>query len=69
MVDVKPKVLIVMGVSGSGKSTVAHMLNDIINNGTDMNAEYIDGDDLHPLSNKDKMSKGLSLNDDDRLPW
>ncbi|WP_289053818.1 gluconokinase [Carboxylicivirga marina] len=56
-------IVIVMGVSGSGKSTVAVELASVFN------AAFIDGDDLHPEDNKQKMAKGQPLNDTDRMPW
>lgn len=52
-----------MGVSGSGKSTIGQMVADRYN------IEFIDADDYHPESNKQKMANGQPLNDDDRLPW
>jgi len=55
--------LVVMGVSGSGKSTVGAAL------GRELSMQFIDGDDLHPSANKDKMAAGHALNDDDRAPW
>jgi carbohydrate kinase (thermoresistant glucokinase family) len=55
--------LVVMGVSGCGKSSVGELLAQKIG------AVFIDGDDLHPASNKEKMSSGAPLNDDDRWPW
>jgi len=61
--NMSPRLLIVMGVSGSGKSTIARMLAETIE-GT-----YLDGDDYHPKKNIDKMSQGIPLNDDDRWPW
>ncbi|MEQ9304857.1 MAG: gluconokinase [Marinoscillum sp.] len=57
------KNIIVMGVSGSGKSTIGQMVADRYN------IEFIDADDYHPESNKQKMANGQPLNDDDRLPW
>ena len=56
-------ILIVMGVSGCGKSTIGQMLADHFNCG------FYDGDDFHPAENIAKMSQGIPLNDDDRLPW
>ncbi len=56
-------VLVVMGVSGSGKSTVAGLLAHQL--GWDLE----EGDDLHPASNVAKMSAGIPLSDDDRWPW
>ncbi|MGL4455239.1 MAG: gluconokinase [Plesiomonas sp.] len=55
--------IIVMGVSGCGKSSVGSALADALN------AKFIDGDDLHPKANILKMSAGNPLNDDDRAPW
>jgi len=55
--------LIVMGVSGSGKSTIGALL------GSALGLEFIDGDDLHPRANKEKMAAGHPLNDEDRAPW
>lgn len=58
-----PCALIVMGVSGSGKSTVAEALAERL----DWRCE--DGDKFHPASNIAKMSAGQPLTDDDRWPW
>lgn len=58
-----PGAIVVMGVSGSGKSTIAAALADRLG------VPYIDADDLHPASNLLKMRSGLPLDDDDRLPW
>lgn len=55
--------IVVMGVSGCGKSTVGQLLAD------QFGARFIDGDDLHPAANKAKMAAGTPLNDDDRWPW
>lgn len=51
------------GVSGTGKSTLAKSLADRLS------SPLIDGDDHHPRSNIEKMSRGEALNDRDRLPW
>ncbi|NEW39747.1 gluconokinase [Nocardia cyriacigeorgica] len=56
-------VLVVMGVSGSGKSTVARLLAEKL--GWDM----LEGDDLHPEANVAKMASGTPLTDEDRWPW
>jgi gluconokinase len=56
-------VLIVMGVSGSGKSTVGGLL------ASRLHWEFEDADWFHPASNVEKMHKGVPLTDDDRLPW
>lgn len=58
-----PKLMIVMGVSGSGKSTIAQQLAD------SLTATFLDADDYHPQDNVDKMSRGESLTDEDRWPW
>ncbi|GAM26654.1 hypothetical protein SAMD00019534_098290, partial [Acytostelium subglobosum LB1] len=55
--------LIVMGVSGSGKSTIGYKLS------CRLGCKFIDGDDLHPRANIMKMASGQPLNDDDREPW
>ena len=55
--------LVVMGVSGSGKSTVASAL------AARLGAAYVDGDDLHPAANLAKMHAGHPLTDEDRWPW
>jgi gluconokinase len=55
--------IVVMGVSGAGKSTVAEKL------ATRLNWPLIEGDSLHPPANIAKMSQGIPLDDDDRLPW
>jgi carbohydrate kinase (thermoresistant glucokinase family) len=58
-----PAILIVMGVSGSGKSTVGALLAG------QLKWEFEDADWFHPASNIDKMRKGIPLTDDDRRPW
>ncbi|MFC5050276.1 gluconokinase [Rubritalea spongiae] len=57
------KKIIVMGVSGCGKSTVGQAIADALQ------ATFYDGDDFHPQANVDKMASGTPLNDDDRRPW
>lgn len=59
----KPARIIIMGVSGSGKSAVGKGLAALIG------ATFIDGDDLHPAANIARMSHGLPLRDEDRWPW
>ena len=56
-------IVIVMGVSGSGKTTVAVMLAGALG------VDFLEGDDLHPRSNVEKMKSGTPLTDADRLPW
>lgn len=55
--------IVVMGVCGCGKSTVGAMLAN------NLGASFIDGDDLHPRANIEKMQSGTPLNDEDRKPW
>jgi gluconokinase len=55
--------IVVMGVSGCGKSSIGQALAQAIA------AEFLDGDDLHTASNIEKMRRGEALNDDDRAPW
>lgn len=55
--------IVVMGVSGSGKSTVGRRIASVLG------AEFIDADDLHPRANKERMRAGLPLRDHDRWPW
>ncbi len=55
--------IIVMGVSGSGKTTVGKLLAQ------SLNYDFSDADDFHPSANIDKMSRGIDLEDADRLPW
>ena len=55
--------VIVMGVSACGKSTIGEQL------AKKLGRKFIDGDDLHPRANIQKMASGQPLNDDDRIPW
>jgi gluconokinase len=55
--------IVVMGVSGCGKSTVAATLVDRLG------WEFAEGDDFHPPANVEKMRAGQPLDDDDRWPW
>jgi len=59
----RPLVAVVMGVSGSGKSTIAARL------AAELGWEYQEGDALHPPANVEKMKGGTPLTDADRLPW
>ncbi len=63
MANETPCALVVMGVSGSGKSTIAEQL------AARLGWRYVDGDLFHPPSNVAKMSAGHPLTDDDRWPW
>jgi gluconokinase len=56
-------IIIVMGVSGSGKTTIAQMLAD------SLHFRFQDADDFHPQSNIEKMRHGIPLDDADRVPW
>ena len=56
-------IIVVMGVSGSGKTTVAAMLAGALH------CQFQEGDDLHPRSNVEKMRSGIPLTDADRMPW
>ena len=58
-----PPLLVVMGVSGSGKSAVGAALAQRLQE------PFADADDLHPAANIAKMSAGEALDDDDRYPW
>ncbi|MGE7415737.1 gluconokinase [Methylobacterium tarhaniae] len=58
-----PAVVVVMGVSGSGKTTVASLLAGRLG------WEFEDGDDFHPPANVEKMQAGSPLTDEDRWPW
>jgi gluconokinase len=59
----KPIIVVVMGVSGSGKSTVAALL------AAALGCQFQEGDDLHPPENVEKMRTGIPLTDADRMPW
>ena len=61
--NVSPTILVLMGVSGSGKSTAAQELQRVLG------WPFQEGDDLHPQANVEKMRSGQPLNDQDRLPW
>jgi gluconokinase len=56
-------ILIVMGVTGAGKTTIGRAL------ATSLGWEFHDGDDLHSETNKLKMHRGIALDDTDRAPW
>lgn len=55
--------IVLMGVAGCGKSSVGAELSDLLG------LPYVDGDDLHPAANVEKMRAGVPLSDTDRWPW
>ena len=59
----KPVFAVVMGVSGSGKTTVSALLSAALG------CQFQEGDDLHPAENVEKMHGGTPLTDADRMPW
>ena len=59
----RPTAVVVMGVSGSGKTTVAVQL------ARRLGWEFAEGDDHHPAANVEKMRSGVPLDDADREPW
>ena len=56
-------VVVLMGVSGSGKSTIGKILAD------DLGWAFVEADDYHPAANIEKMRRGVPLDDADRRPW
>ena len=56
-------IIVVMGVAGSGKSTIGMLLAQRLR------YDFHDADDLHPAANRDKMHRGIPLTDQDRIPW
>jgi carbohydrate kinase (thermoresistant glucokinase family) len=58
-----PSVIVVMGVSGSGKTTIGALLAGRLN------WDFEDADSFHPPANVDKMHAGIPLTDEDRVPW
>jgi gluconokinase len=59
----RPVIAVVMGISGSGKTTVSALL------AAALGCQFQEGDDLHPAANVEKMHGGTPLTDADRLPW
>ena len=56
-------ILIAMGVSGCGKTTIGELLAERLG------CDFADADSFHSQANKDKMHKGIPLTDEDRWPW
>jgi gluconokinase len=61
--DRRPSAIVVMGVSGSGKTSIGEGLS------AHLAMPLLEGDQFHPKANIDKMSSGTPLTDDDRWPW
>lgn len=57
------KLIVVMGVSGSGKTTIGRLLSEALDR------PFFDADDYHPTENIEKMNSGTPLTDEDRKPW
>lgn len=58
-----PKIILIMGVAGSGKTTIGRRV------AADLGWPYHEADDFHSAANKDKMGRGIPLDDYDRAPW
>ena len=58
-----PRIILLMGVAGSGKTTVGRLL------AAELNWPYFEADDFHSAANKEKMGRSIPLTDDDRAPW
>lgn len=56
-------IILLMGVAGSGKTTIGRLLAQ------ELHWPYFEADDFHPAANKEKMGRGVPLDDDDRAPW
>ncbi len=63
MISAAPRIILLMGVAGSGKTTIGRLL------ASELDWPYFEADDFHPAINKEKMSRGIPLNDEDRAPW
>lgn len=61
--DAAPVVVVVMGTTSTGKSSVGERLAEALH------ADFVEGDDLHPPENVEKMAAGTPLTDEDRWPW
>lgn len=58
-----PRIILIMGVAGSGKTTIGRRL------AAELGWPYHEADDFHSAANKDKMGRGIPLDDYDRAPW
>lgn len=56
-------IIVIMGVTGSGKTTIGKML------AKGLGWKFYEGDEFHPVRNVNKMRKGIPLDDNDRIPW
>jgi gluconokinase len=63
MKPASPRIVLLMGVAGCGKTTVGKLLAN------QLGWPYFEADDFHSVANKEKMARGTPLNDDDRAPW
>ena len=63
MPTARTQIVVVMGASGCGKSTVGRLLAELLG------AEFLEGDDLHASRNVERMAAGVPLTDDDRRDW
>jgi gluconokinase len=61
--SLSPTFVIVMGVSGCGKTTIAELV------AAEIGGRFLEGDAFHPPANKAKMGSGIPLTDEDRRPW
>jgi gluconokinase len=58
-----PRIVLLMGVAGSGKTTIGRLL------ASQLSWPYFEADDFHSAANKEKMGQGIPLTDEDRAPW
>lgn len=63
MINKLSLIILIMGVSGSGKTTIGKLLAELLN------WEFRDADNFHKLANIEKMQLGIALNDGDRISW
>ena len=61
--SLSPRIILITGVAGSGKTTIGRRL------AAELAWSYYEADDFHSPSNKDKMARGIPLDDHDRAPW